>query len=119
MNLETRLALRTVCSQDSRNIIGVNGAESLPKYGYGIFQHNGYNNKIKIDMVEDSEIQRLIDYWNKAYPIIMYQKKGNTNHTVNVNVSENKTRKAKEEELLPNAEEWKRVVNAIGKAFLR
>ena len=119
VNLETRLALRTVCAQDSRNIIGVSGAEALPKYGFGIFQHNGYNNKISIDLVPDSEIERLIDYWNKAYPIIMEQKKLNSEHTVSVSVSENKTRKAKEEDLLPNAEEWKRVVNAIGKAFLR
>ena len=82
--LEVRLCLRTVCAQDSRNVIGVNGAESLPKYGYGIFQNSGYNNKISIDLVPDSEIERLIDYWNKAYPIIMEQKKANTNHTVNV-----------------------------------
>ena len=119
VNLETRLALRTVCAQDSRNIIGVSGAESLPKYGFGIFQHNGYNNKISIDLVPDSEIDRLIDYWNKAYPIIMEQKKGNTNHAVSVPVSESKNKKAQEEDLLPNADEWKRVVNAIGKAFLR
>ena len=116
--LEVRLCLRTVCAQDSRNVIGINGAESLPKFGYGIFQHNGYNNKIKIDLVPDSEIERLIAYWQKAYPIIMEQKKINSKHTVSVNFSENKTRKAKEEDLLPNAEEWKRVVNALGKALL-
>ena len=119
VNLETRLALRCVCKQDSRNILGINGAEELPQYGFGIFQRKGYNNKISIDLVPDSEIQRLIGYWNKAYPIIMEQKKINSDHTVSVSVSENKTGKAKEEDLLPNAEEWKRVVNAIGKAFLR
>ena len=119
VNLETRLALRTVCAQDSRNIIGVSGAESLPKYGFGIFQHNGYNNKISIDLVPDSEIERLIAYWTKNYPMLIEQKKGNTNHIVSVPVSESKNKKAQEEDLLPNAEEWKRVVNAIGKAFLR
>lgn len=119
VNLETRLALRCVCKQDSRNILGINGAEELPQYGFGIFQRKGYNNKISIDLVPDSEIQRLIAYWQKNYPVIMEQKKINSEHTVSVSVSENKTRKAKEEDLLPNAEEWKRVVNAIGKAFLR
>lgn len=125
VNLETRLALRCVCKQDSRNILGINGAEQLPQYGFGIFQRKGYNEVISIDLVPDSDIKRLIDYWTATYPTLADHRKVNTRPTVNakptvsVSVSENKTRKAHEEDLLPNADEWKRVVNAIGKAFLR
>lgn len=37
VNLDSRLALRCPTSQDSRNILGVKGAEDLPKYGYGLY----------------------------------------------------------------------------------
>lgn len=62
VNLETRLALRTTCAQDSRNIIGIAGAESLPKYGYGILQKDGYNNKIEIPLISDEDIKDRVQY---------------------------------------------------------
>ena len=37
LNFDGLLALRTRSAQDSRNIIGVAGAEKLPRYGEGIF----------------------------------------------------------------------------------
>ncbi len=121
VNLETRLALRTVCAQDSRNIIGVNGAESLPKYGYGIFQHNGYNNKIKIDLVPDSEIDRLIAYWKKNMPVLERQRKGDI-ETPAVKAFREEPKKAvkshSDDDLLPNAEEWKKVVGSLARAIL-
>ena len=37
VNIDGVLALRTRSAQDSRNIIGFSGAETLPRYGYGFF----------------------------------------------------------------------------------
>lgn len=66
-NLETRLALRTMTAQDSRNIIGVNGAEKLPRYGKGILQFNGYNEEITIPYVSDEEIAEATAYYRRDY----------------------------------------------------
>lgn len=65
VNLETRLALRCMTAQDSRNILGVSGAEKLPKYGYGILQHDGYNNQVQIPMMPDEDIMQLINYYTQ------------------------------------------------------
>ena len=66
-----RLALRTTCAQDSRNIIGKNGAEKLPSprtagkaYGY-------YRNDIDLGLYEipvytDEEHRRLVNFWQAA-----------------------------------------------------
>lgn len=107
VNLETRLALRTVSKQDSRNILGVNGAEELPQYGYGIFQRKGYNARISIDLVPDEEIKRLIDYWNGVSP----------KRTVSLECHSEP--RNEDDELLPDAEEWKRVISVIGKALMQ
>ena len=66
-NLDTKLALRTVTAQDSRNIIQVNGAEALPDYGYGIMQIKGRNKKIAIPMTPDEEIRKRVDFWRMKY----------------------------------------------------
>lgn len=63
VNLDTRLALRTVTAQDSRNIIQVNGAEALPDYGYGIMQIKGRNRKIEIPMTSDFDIRERVRFW--------------------------------------------------------
>ena len=56
VNLDTRLALRCTCAQDSRNIIGRSGAELLPRYGHGILQVNGYYYNIEIPLISDDDI---------------------------------------------------------------
>ena len=116
VNLETRLALRCVCKQDSRNILGINGAEELPQYGYGIFQRKGYNNRVSIDLVPDSEIERLIDYWKKNIPVLIAQGCKIENPFSDA-VSRVESKKA-DSDILPNAEEWVRIVRSIGNAFL-
>lgn len=63
VNLDTRLALRTITAQDSRNIISVNGAEALPDYGYGIMQIKGRNQQIEIPMTSDEKIAERVQYW--------------------------------------------------------
>lgn len=37
VNIDARLALRCPTAQDSRNIINVKGAETLPRFGYGYY----------------------------------------------------------------------------------
>lgn len=121
VNLETRLALRCVCKQDSRNILGINGAEELPRYGFGIFQRKGYNAKIAIDLVPDSEIDRLIAYWKKNMPVLERQKKGDI-ETPAARAFKEEPKKAvkshSDDDLLPNAEEWKKVVGSLARAIL-
>lgn len=63
VNLETRLALRTMTAQDSRNIIGISGAEELPRYGYGILMDCGYHKYTVIEKIDDDRMQRVLDYY--------------------------------------------------------
>lgn len=63
-NLDSRLALRTVNKQDSRNIIGCTGAEELPDYGYGIMQVKGRNKKIQIPFLEMEELKARVNAWH-------------------------------------------------------
>lgn len=37
VNMDSRVALRCPTAQDSRNIINIKGAETLPRYGYGYY----------------------------------------------------------------------------------
>lgn len=62
VNLETQLALRCSCAQDSRNIIGVSGAEKLPKYGKGILNHEGYKTMIDIPLISERDLRDRIEY---------------------------------------------------------
>lgn len=69
-NFDSRLALRTATAQDSRNIIGVKGCETFPDpitehKAYGAFRHGANIDVWNLPKVEDSERQRLIDYWMK------------------------------------------------------
>lgn len=64
-NIPVKLACRTVTKQDSRNILGVSGAESLPDYGYGIMQVNGRNKIVKIPFLEQRELNARVVAWIK------------------------------------------------------
>lgn len=64
-NFDTRLACRTVCAQDSRNILnGVSGAESLPKYGKAIMQVDGISTVIDIPFLERDELKARVNAWH-------------------------------------------------------
>lgn len=63
VNFDARVGLRTRCAQDSRNIIGVNGCEKLPRYGMGYYLTPDEFTLYQIPMIEDAERQRLIDHW--------------------------------------------------------
>ena len=64
VNFTARLGLRTLCAQDSRNILGIKGCETLPQYGKGIYMSpNGYN-PVSIPMIPDASIVSMLRYWN-------------------------------------------------------
>lgn len=62
LNFDGLLALRTRSKQDSRNIIGVSGAECLPRYGYGLFLCPDLLSplKVKLPMIDESSRNKLI-----------------------------------------------------------
>ena len=69
-NWDSRLALRTVCAQDSRNIIGIAGCETFPDprldhKAYGCYRHGCSMETHQLTRIEDAERQRLIDYWER------------------------------------------------------
>lgn len=64
-NFDGRVALRTRCAQDSRNILGVSGAELLPRYGECLYltpdemtiQHYA------VPYITEDEQRELIQWW--------------------------------------------------------
>ena len=65
VNLDSRLALRCPTSQDSRNIINVSGAETLPRYGRGYYltPETMQPELWEIPAPED-KAEKLVHYWN-------------------------------------------------------
>lgn len=69
-NFDSRLALRTVSAQDSRNIIGIKGCETFPNpvidhKALGYYRHGAMMDIHELPMISDSERQRLITHWRK------------------------------------------------------
>ena len=66
VNFPARIGLRTLSSQDSRNILNIKGCESLPQYGKGIYlSPQGYKT-IDLPKIPDESIKQLVKYWNGA-----------------------------------------------------
>lgn len=63
VNFDSRVGLRTRSAQDSRNILGCNGCECLPRYGQGYYMTPDELTLYNIPMIPESERQRIIDYW--------------------------------------------------------
>ena len=63
VNFDSRVALRTRCAQDSRNILDVKGCELLPRYGKGYYMTPAGLRLYNIPMYSPAEVQRLVDYW--------------------------------------------------------
>lgn len=72
VNFDARVALRTRSAQDSRNILGFNGCEKLPRYGQGFYMTPDGTNKTTIPMVSDDEVQQLVTYWQTTRPRILF-----------------------------------------------
>lgn len=66
-NFDSRVALRTRSAQDSRNITGANGCETLPRYGYGYYMTPEGHGLFEIPMIDDYAIYLQIMWWLKQY----------------------------------------------------
>lgn len=64
VNFTARLGLRTLSAQDSRNILGIKGCETLPQHGRGIYLSPAGYNTVNVPLVSDDGIAALIRYWN-------------------------------------------------------
>lgn len=62
-NIDARVGLHTRNAQDSRNILGENGCEKLPRYGQGYYMTPEQFQLYNIPMIPETEIARLIEYW--------------------------------------------------------
>lgn len=67
-NIDTRIALRTATAQESRNIVGVNGAETFPKPAiagkcYGIIRDGGDINTWIMPRYSEQQAAFLLDWW--------------------------------------------------------
>lgn len=67
-NFDSRIALRTVTAQDSRNIIGVKMCECFPvptleRKAYGAYMQNGIITVYDLQQVQDAARAELIKYW--------------------------------------------------------
>lgn len=62
-NFDSRVGLRTRSAQDSRNILGFSGLESLPRYGQGIYMTPDGEQLYNVPMIPEEELNRLITWW--------------------------------------------------------
>lgn len=63
VNFDARVALRTECAQDSRNIIRVPGCEQLPRYGQGYYKTPEGITLYNIPMIPQEELSARIKWW--------------------------------------------------------
>lgn len=67
-NMSARLCLRCNTKAESRVLMDVAGCENLPQYGLGYYITPRGKDIYKLPMVDDTELQRVIDYWMTARP---------------------------------------------------
>lgn len=65
-NFDSRVGLRTRSAQDSRNILGESGLETLPRYGQGVYMTPEETDLWEIPLVPDAEQARLVAWWTGA-----------------------------------------------------
>ena len=65
VNFDSRVALRTRCAQDSRNILGVKGCELLPRYGKGYYMTPAGLQLYNIPMYSPDKVKEMLDYWKR------------------------------------------------------
>lgn len=63
-NFTSILGLRTRSAQDSRNIIGIKGCESLPEYGKGYYVTPHFEGIVSLPMIPEAELQRVSVHWS-------------------------------------------------------
>ncbi len=66
VNFDSRIGLRCRSGQDSRNILGLTGCESLPRYGQGYYMRPEGLDRYLIPMISDDTINQLIVWWTTS-----------------------------------------------------
>ena len=77
VNIDHRFALHVPTAQDSRNIMGVNGAESLPMYGQAYYYSPSGIELYEIPMMDEAEMDRLVKHWEAQVPADKMREKQN------------------------------------------
>lgn len=68
VNFDARVALRTRSAQDSRNILGENGCENLPRYGKGYYMKPEGVQLYNIPMIPEEELSARVKWWVDQRP---------------------------------------------------
>lgn len=63
VNIDARVALRCPTATDSRNIINVGGAESLPRYGYGYYSTPDGLELVQIPLTSEKDLAQRVAFW--------------------------------------------------------
>ena len=63
VNFDARVGLRTRSAQDSRNILGMKGCETLPRYGIGYYMKPEGTAMYQMPMVSAEELETICQYW--------------------------------------------------------
>lgn len=69
-NLTCKVALKTATKQDSRNIIGVSGAETLPRYGKCILDTGIEQKIVTVPYVDDDTITATINRYANSHSLL-------------------------------------------------
>lgn len=64
-NFDARCGLRTRSAQDSRNILGFTGLETLPRYGQCIYMDPENTGKYIVPYVDAETLQKHINHWKR------------------------------------------------------
>ena len=68
VNFDARVGLRTRSAQDSRNILGFNGCEELPRYGQAYYMDPDIGvKKIVVPMYDKNKTSWMIGYWRQQF----------------------------------------------------
>lgn len=62
-NFDSRLALRTRSAQDSRNITGLKGCETLPRFGYGYYMTPERDELTPLPMYDETTLESRVAFW--------------------------------------------------------
>ena len=68
VNFDARLALRCRSAQDSRNILGSAGAETLPRYGKALYLLPERLQKFSIPFTSSDDVRERVEYWTTHKP---------------------------------------------------
>ena len=72
LNINCRIALRCNSAIESRQIIGENGAESLPAHGLAIVHQDLERYQIRIPLIPDSQLEAIATQSRKNYKKLLF-----------------------------------------------